>query len=492
VQRGGVTVNSLLSGELFYLKAVLANGVVEFSLDPNKRKISTLSNNNFPSRFRMQNLSKIDFMRVGEGKLVLTLVNYSRSSPDFTEFHLKPVHTLIYCSEASPDSLKDLANKLAAARLKRPRPDAEEVETQVTKRPLLAPKVRWTQLRRELLCLILSFVGLEDGQTLPKLRLLNKQWNKAMSLTSTQVKLLDGASCPGAIVSRVLKRNPKVKFLSLKNCSNFGSKEVKDARSFPLRRVLELNLKGCKKLNNSAIFSLLQMSPDLEELDLRACEGADGDLLTGLNSRVHFLKLRKLKLGRSFGDRCLGHVLSKFKLISSLSLDAVTFSEQVVELLAAAQLQELHCNITEVQVKRRVKPVVQEKLERLTLVFDEKLQSSYQVQCYEAFLSAPSLKFLSINLDLVRLEPHLSTYAFLTELRCVELPTTLPSSLRSLCISTRGLTLLIELESRADPGLGSLEEVIVLTKDRDCASRISEKLKHLYPSMKRRVQIKLG
>mmetsp|Transcript_19582 Transcript_19582/g.35937 ORF Transcript_19582/g.35937 Transcript_19582/m.35937 type:complete len:506 (-) Transcript_19582:3100-4617(-) len=490
VQKSGVSINPKLGFELFYLKVNNVAGVAEFSLEPSNRKLNVVGNSNFPSRFRMNNLSKIDFVRAKEGKLVLTLVNYNRNSPDFTESNLKPVHTVVYLSEASVDSLNDLAWKLNALRLKRQHSQTTQDEPQTDKKPHLAPKVEWTRMRRELMKLIMSFAGYEDGQTLSKMRLISKNWNKVICLLSTRVKVVNGVSCPGNLISRILKRNPVVKSLSLENCINFGAKEIKDARSFPLRRLTELNLKGCKKLLSSSIFNLLQMCPDLKFLDLRGCDSADSGLLTGINSRVHLLKLTTLKLGRSFDESCLPHLLTKFKQISNYTLDCITFTDKSVDALASAQLKELHCKISEVQVRRKFPPIEQTNLERLTLVFDESFQSNYRVQCYQAFLNAPNLNYLHINLDPSLLEPYLAFYQGLQELKCVELPNNLPASVKKLTITTKGLLLLIELESRADPGLDGLDELTICTKDAQSATQIASKLKNLYPTLKLRVEVK--
>lgn len=487
VQKAGVAINPKLNTELFYLKVILVNGMVEFLLEPGNRKLNISGNNKFPSRFKMSNLTKIDFGRAREGKLVLTLVNYNRSCPDFTEANLKPVMTLVYLSEASQDALNDLAAKLAAARLKRQRPDAEETQPEFDKKVDLAPKVEWTRMRRELLKLIMAFAGSEDGKTVPKMRLVSKKWNKAMSLLATKVRILDGSSCPGGIIARVMKRNPIVKRLSLENCANFGAREIKDSRSFPLRRVLELNLRGCKKLMNSAIFTMLQMCPDLQLLDLRDCDAADAELLTSINSRVHLLKLATLKLGRSFGEQCLPHLVSKFKQITSYTLDSIAFTEQAVHHLASAQLKELHCIINDVNVRRKVQAIEQPALERLTLVFDESFQSNYCVQCYRAFLNAPKLAYLHTNLDQSSLKPYLASYTLLEELKCVELPACIPQSLRKLQISTKGLSLLLELDNRTDVGLEGLDEMTIYTRDGNCASQISDKLKRQYPELSLRI-----
>ena len=145
---------------------------------------------------------------------------------------------------------------------------------------------------------------------------------------SKSLKFRYAKDVPGEIVVKIIKRNPFLMRISLKDCKNVRFGHIKKAISLPLRSVKFLNVENCKKINSQSLFTMIQNSPKVNTLNTLG-SGVDNQFLLDLNPSVHLKNLSCLTFMLQQGPG-LETFVSKYPNLLKLELHLANLSQNII------------------------------------------------------------------------------------------------------------------------------------------------------------------
>lgn len=466
---------------LFTISIHDAENTIYFSIFPKDKSFKLPEGPFIPRKFTVKNIKKISNSAVSQGRFTIYLKNYNSSVKGFEGYEVNDCITAIFISEAAPEALAHLVQILRAGPVKRPAPNNES-EQPVKKQPKLA--INLLELPNELLKLIMDF----SGESVAKYRTLSKKWKNQMSQMITYLKILNGKDISGDLVIRIIRRSLYCETLDLSTCKNLLPIHIKKATILPIKKVITLSLKNCKKLTSSAIFNILQMTPRIENLDLTGCTAADDSLLKDLNPRIHLTNLKRIKLGGGgftpYGISFLG---KKYPHLKGIELSDILLNKDLVLFLQRfIELDSLIINFSECEMIDNIPPCKYPQLRKLNIF----PQAKYPVpsECVRNVIES-----FAEN-DITELGTHLSprilsdllrtSFVNLESLLCCGV-SFIPESLNKMMIFSDGEDLLDISNQLTSRHLKNIKELKVIVRDSyNVARDLEQSLTANYPKCK--------
>ena len=479
-KNGTALLNNKLQKVLFTISLHNAEHTIHFSIFPKEKSVKLPDGPFIPRRFTIKNITKISASALPQGKYTISLKNYNASMKGFQSCEVGTNITSIFISEAAPEALEHLTQILRGGPVKRPAQNNEN-EMPVQKQAKLS--INMLDLPNELLRLIIDY----SGESVGKFRSLSKRWKNQMSQMITHLRILKGKEISGDLVVRIVRRSLYCETLDLSNCVNLMPIHIKKANILPIKKVITLSLRNCKKLNSSAIFNILQMTPRIENLDLTGCSAADDELLRNLNPRIHLTNLKRIKLGGGgftpYGMSFLG---KRYPHLKGIELSDILLNKDLILFLQRfTELDSLIINFNDSEMIDSIPECIYPQLKKLNIFPQAKYPSpSDSVRSVIESFTGSEITELGTHLSPRILSELLrSSFKNLQSLLCCGVHF-IPDSLTKLMVFSDGEDLLELSSSQTSRPMKNLSELRVIVREGyNCARQLQETLTFNYPKL---------
>ncbi|CAG9326320.1 unnamed protein product [Blepharisma stoltei] len=474
IERNGAKLLGPGLQNVLYTFSVHDSGLLQFSITAKTKGVTIPNSQYIPKRFTNENIQKISTQCIADGRLGITLMNYNASCNGFRGYENPPVLTVVYISNAEPDTLRLLLDTIKAGPSKKSAVEAIEETEAKRKKPNHSV---WDNLNLDVMRIIFSYVG----GNLAKFRLVSRKWLQALPYLITKVKVLNGREVPGEVVIRIIKKNQYIQDLSLLDCKNLQVTHIKKAMTLPIKRVHTLNLEGCNRLSSQSLFTILISASGLKSLNIKGCDGVDDAIFKDLNPSVHLKHLSEIAFSGNITVFGVRHLVKKFPLISKVEVFGANltsdFCASILRLQNLVKLIIYYSNSEMLTAGFSCRSKILKKVIIFPVQFSGVCDHPFHL--FDAFTKCP-LQSLSTNLSPHHLSMYLRHWSELTELTTCEL-IALPESVEKLCLYTDGHDLLETLKQADRVFLKSLTELRLKVNCEWYIDGIKELMKLHYP-----------
>ena len=311
-----------------------ANKLFQVTLAPKASNITLPSSPYIPRRFTNKNIHKISKQCIDQGKMSITLVNYSGNVEGYMSYSNPQILTCIYIAEAPPEALLHLWEALQMGPNKRNA--VEVIEERECKRKQPRSNV-WNLLNIDVIRMIFSFLGGELG----KYSLVSRKWMQMIGEIARVLKFKYAKDVTGDLIVRTIKRHPFLHKVLLTDCRNFQITHIKKAVSLPLRSLKSLSLENCKRISSQALYTLILQTSNLSHLNIKD-SGVDDQFFMDLNPSVHLKHISSLKIS-GVSSQGIQHLVKKYSnLLKKLEVHTECLTSLMMfNILKLPQLMEL-------------------------------------------------------------------------------------------------------------------------------------------------------
>lgn len=302
-----------------------------------------------PKVFTHRVISQIFKQCIDQGRLSIILINYDSTVKGYQAVSTSNIQTCIFISEAPVEALRHFYMAIQQGPSKRQIMDQFEDRESIRKKPKANV---WNSLNSDVIRVIFQFIGEKIGH----FALVSRGWCMMISEMTRKVSFKYGKDITGEVIVRIIKRNPFLTHVSMRGCRNFQLTHMKKATTLPLKRVLALDLEGCKKINSQCLFQLIREGFHIESLNAVDTQ-ADDDFFNYLNTNLHLKHIKELRYG-NLGDLGGLNLSCKFQQIVKLEVHPLVLTDSLTQhLFSMENLKELKIyyqevqNIKEVQAK---------------------------------------------------------------------------------------------------------------------------------------------
>ena len=145
---------------VFTISVHEANKLFQFTISTKNSNVQLPSSPYIPRRFTNKNIHKISKQCIDQGKLGITLINYSANLEGYSCYSNPSILTCIYISEAPLEALRHFWKVLQDGPSKRNAIDIQEEREMKRKKPYNSV---WNILNSDVIKHIFSFIGNEIG-----------------------------------------------------------------------------------------------------------------------------------------------------------------------------------------------------------------------------------------------------------------------------------------------------------------------------------------
>lgn len=363
------------------------NKMLTISISPKSSTVSLPNSEYIPRIFTHKQIYKISKQCLEQGRITIILINYSAKG-EIAGLPGLNIQTAVYVSEAPVDALRHFWMVLQRGPSKRDAVEAQDDREKIRKKP--KPNV-WNMLNIDVVRIIFEFLG----NNFSHLCLVSRSWGMMVSELSRKVKFNYPKDINGEVIIRILKKNPFLKTVIMKDCRNFQQLHLKKAISVPMKYVQVLNMQGCKKVNSQTLYTLILNTPQLQVLNIIDTL-VDDMFFLDLNPTLHIKSLTELKVG-NLSEMGVANLNKKCKGLKKIEIHPEVLTGKMSEyLLGLEKLNELRIYYQSTHSLYKFSPVSQ--LEVL-----EVLQSDYPhttSQCLDLWVSLKSQNFKHIGCNL--------------------------------------------------------------------------------------------
>lgn len=325
IERNGTRVlGPKLNSTVFNVSMHEANKLLQISISPKDDKLELPKSPYIPRRFTNQNIHKVSKQCISQGKLGITLLNYSSSIEGYTVYSNPPILTCIYISEAPIEALQHFWLVLQQGPSKRDAIQVQEEREKLRQKPRPNP---WRLLNSDVLLIIFSFLG----EKLGKYGLVCRKWAQMVGELAKSLRFNYAKDVSGDIIIRTIKRHPYLSVISLTDCRNLSLAHIKRAMGLPLRHLKRLDLERCKKLNSQALFSMILNTPKLAHINLIETS-VDDTFFQDLNPQVHLKNLSSISCS-SLTSVGVSSIVCKYPKILRFELHVARLTSELVSLV---------------------------------------------------------------------------------------------------------------------------------------------------------------